>query len=87
MMTRLFFALFVLLVAAAGGYWLFGMSGILWATNTALLALLVRDYFWGHKLEVWLRKGEPLAVIELSGFWGELVDRVRRGFKSRTQLA
>jgi len=87
MMARLLFALFVLLVAAAAGYWLGGMSGILWATNTALLVLLVRDYFWGHKLEVWLRKGEPLAVIELSGFWGELVDRVRRGFKSRTLLA
>ena len=87
MISRLFFLLFALLVAAAGGYWVGGMSGILWATNATLLVLLVRDYFWGHKLEVWLRKGEPLAVIELSGFWGELVDRVRRGFKSRTQLA
>jgi len=87
MISRIFFLLFALLVAAAGGYWVGGMSGILWTTNATLLVLLVRDYFWGHRLEVWLRKGEPLAVIELSGFWGELVDRVRRGFKSRTQLA
>ena len=87
MMTRLLFALFALLVAGAGGYWLGGVSSILWTTNAALLALLVRDYFWGHKLEAWLRKGEPLEVIQLGGFWGELVDRIRRGFKSRTLLA
>jgi two-component system phosphate regulon sensor histidine kinase PhoR len=87
MLSRLLLTLFVLWVSALGGYWLGGMKGILWATNAALLGLLVRDYFSAHKLVVWLRKGEPLAVIEMDGFWGELVDRVRRGFKNRSQLA
>lgn len=87
MISRLLFALFCVSVAALGGFWLGGFTGVWIATNGALLALLIRDYIRGHQLELWLRKGEPLAVVDMPGFWGELVDRVRRGFKTRTQLA
>jgi two-component system phosphate regulon sensor histidine kinase PhoR len=87
MISRLLFVFFCVSVAAVGGFWLGGYTGIWIATNAALLTLLIRDYIRGHQLELWLRKGEPLAVVEMPGFWGELVDRVRRGFKTRTQLA
>jgi two-component system phosphate regulon sensor histidine kinase PhoR len=87
MLFRLLFALFALLVTATGGFWLAGTTGLWIAANAGLLALLLRDYVSGYRLEKWLRQGEPLAMIELTGFWGELVDRIRRGYKSRDQLA
>jgi len=87
MLPRLLFALFVLVVTATCGFWLFGNVGIWIAVNASLLALLVNDYVCGYRLEKWLRQGEPLDLIELTGFWGELVDRIRRGYKSRDQLA
>lgn len=87
MLYRLLFALFVLLVTATCGFWLAGTTGLWIAVNASLLALLVHDYVCGYRLEKWLRQGEPLALIEATGFWAELVDRIRRGYKSRDQLA
>jgi two-component system phosphate regulon sensor histidine kinase PhoR len=87
MLSRLLFALFCLLVTTTGGYWLLGATGVWMATVGVLLALLLSDYERGHRLEMWLRRGDPTAEVNLTGFWAELVDRIRRGFKSRTQLA
>jgi len=87
MIVRLFFALFYLSVAVTCGYWLGGATGLWVAANGALLALLLRDYVCGDQLERWLRQGDANADIALTGFWAELVDRIRRGYKSREQLA
>jgi two-component system phosphate regulon sensor histidine kinase PhoR len=87
MLSRLLFALFCLLVAALCGYWLEGTLGVAITVNATLVALLVKDYLRGQQLEMWLRGGDPNAEVNLTGFWAELVDRIRRGFKSRTQLA
>jgi len=87
MLSRLFFALFYLLVAALCGYWLEGAQGLAITVNATLVALLIKDYLRGQQLEMWLRGGDPSADVNLTGFWAELVDRIRRGFKSRTQLA
>ena len=87
MLSRLLFALFCLLITATCGYWLLGSTGVWMATVGVLLALLLSDYERGHRLEMWLRRGDPTADVNLTGFWAELVDRIRRGFKARTQLA
>ncbi len=86
MISRLLFAFFYLSVAASGGYWLDGATGLWIGANGALLALLVRDYVRGDRLERWLRQGDPTLEISLSGYWAELVDRIRRGYKTRDQL-
>ena len=85
MLSRLLFALFILLVTATCGFWLAGSSGLWISINGALFALLVIDYVRGYQLEKWLRQGEPHSLIELTGFWGELLDRIRRGYKIRDQ--
>jgi two-component system phosphate regulon sensor histidine kinase PhoR len=87
MISRILVVLFFLLVGTTGGYWLGGIQGVLLGTNFALLTLLIQDINQGRRLESWLRKGDPLGVINLPGFWGEIVDRIRRGFKTRNQLA
>ena len=87
MLSRLLFALFFLLVTVTCGYWLNGSVGIWIAAVGVLIALLFNDYEKGHRLEKWVRRGDPTAEAHLTGFWGELVDRIRRGFKTRDQLA
>ena len=87
MLSRLLFALFLLLVTITCGYWLQGSGGVWIAAVCVLMALLFNDYEKGHRLERWLRRGDPTAEAHVSGFWGELVDRIRRGYKSRDQLA
>ena len=87
MLSRLLFALFILLVTATCGFWLAGSSGLWVSINGALFALLVLDYVRGYQLEKWLRQGEPHSLIKLTGFWGKLLDRIRRGYKIRDQSA
>ncbi len=87
MLSRLFFALFFLFVTALCGYWLNGSQGFWIAGFGILLALLFNDYEKGYQLETWLRRGDPTADVNLTGFWGELVNRIRRGFKARDQIA
>ena len=87
MISRLFLALLVLLVVATCGYALSGFTGVLVATNGALVAMLLQDVSRGQQLERWLRKGDPKAESDLTGMWGELVSRIRRGYKTRDQLA
>jgi len=87
MFSRLFFAVFFLFVTVTCGYWLHGTTGAWVAVTGVLTALLLTDYERGHRLEVWLRQGDPRAEVRLTGFWAELVDRIRRGYKTRDQLA
>lgn len=87
MLSRLLFALFFLFVTVTCGYWLNGTLGIWIAAVGVLLALLFNDYEKGYRLEAWLRRGDPTADVNLTGFWGELVSRIRRGYKTRDQLA
>jgi two-component system phosphate regulon sensor histidine kinase PhoR len=87
MFSRLLFAVFFLFFTSICGYWLQGMLGVWIAVVGVLAALLLNDYERGHRLEVWLRRGDPRAEVQLTGFWGELVDRIRRGYKTRDQLA
>ncbi len=87
MIPRLLLALLVLLVVAACGFALGGFTGVLLATNGALVAMLLQDVSRGQQLERWLRKGDPKADSDLTGMWGEFVARIRRGYKTRDQLA
>ncbi len=87
MLSRLLFALFVLLVTITCGYWLHGATGVWMAAVGVLAGFLFNDYEKGHRLARWLRLDDPKAEASLTGFWGELVDRIRRGYKTRDQLA
>ena len=87
MISRILLALLVLLVVAACGYALGGFTGVLLATNGALVAMLLQDVSRGQQFEQWLRKGDPKADSDLTGMWGEYVSRIRRGYKTRDQLA
>lgn len=96
---RLFLQLFLSALGAAAGVavvhawaeaavqprpaWL--MAGAAAGAALALLPVALRDQWRSMSLLRWVRKASSADAPEMAGFWGELVERTARAFRSNEQ--
>ena len=72
-------------LAAAGGAWVAGKDGALAGVLAGSIAWFIIDLLRGARVLDWLRAPSVPASPEMSGLWGEIVDRTRRLLRARDQ--
>ncbi|WP_395685180.1 phosphate regulon sensor protein PhoR [Caenimonas koreensis] len=77
--------LICLATGAAVGTWLAGKDGALAGVALASMFWFAIDLWRGVRVLGWLRAASAPAAPEMSGLWGEVVDRTRRQLRTRDQ--
>jgi two-component system phosphate regulon sensor histidine kinase PhoR len=65
-------------VASTAGYWVAPSSGVLLGAFGVCLFTVMKDLWKGQKIADWLRHNSVAEPPNLSGIWGDLIDRMRR---------
>jgi len=65
-------------VASTAGYWVAPSSGVLLGAFGVCLFTVLKDLWKGQKIADWLRHNSVAEPPNLSGIWGDLIDRMRR---------
>jgi len=78
MFSRTIGLFFWMAVAAIAGFWLNPTSGPLLGAFAVCLYTVLKDLWTGQKIAEWLRHNNVQDPPDLSGIWGDLINRMRR---------